>query len=287
MPKSSIAIRTPNSLDAGEAHSGLLDVAHDGRLGDLERERVRVQRAVGERPLDIGHELVTVELARGDVDGHADRVAGVAPAHALVARLVEDPATDFDHQPGLLQQRDEVVRLDDAARGALPADQRLHARGAHLSQVERRLVDQEELVVLERHAQVHLELHPRLHRRVHARFEDHVAVAPVPLGLVHGHVGVAQQLFRAFALAAGDADARGHLQRRLRAAGDHERLLQRFQQALGDELGAGREGELAGDHHELIAAESSDGVGLAHHGASAVRRPRAAAHRRPRDRASR
>ena len=95
---------------------------------------------------DVDDELVGVELARGDVDGDADRMAGVAPAHGLPAGLLQHPLADLDDQPGLLEQRDEVVRLHEPARRAAPADQRLHARGAHVVQAERRLVDEEELL---------------------------------------------------------------------------------------------------------------------------------------------
>ncbi len=63
MPKSSIAIRTPSCLICGEPAGGLLDVAHQRRLGDLDRQRRRVQAAVGERAFDVGDELVGVELA--------------------------------------------------------------------------------------------------------------------------------------------------------------------------------------------------------------------------------
>ena len=70
-------------LDLGEATDGVLDVAHQGGLGDLDRQRLRVQAAVGERALDVGDELVGVELAPGDVDGHPDRVPRGAPGGAL------------------------------------------------------------------------------------------------------------------------------------------------------------------------------------------------------------
>ena len=42
-----------------------------------------------------------------------------------------------------------------------------------------------------------------------------------------------------------------------------ERLLQRFEQALGYELGTRCQGELLGDHDELIAPEAAERIGLA------------------------
>ena len=50
MPKSSIAIRTPSSLIGDEAARGLLDVAHQRRLGDLDRQRLGLQAAGASAP---------------------------------------------------------------------------------------------------------------------------------------------------------------------------------------------------------------------------------------------
>ena len=79
MPKSSIAIAHAETLDLGQAARGRLDVAHQRRLGDLDRQRVGAEAAVAERLFDVDEQLVGVELAPGDVDGHRDLVAGVAP----------------------------------------------------------------------------------------------------------------------------------------------------------------------------------------------------------------
>ena len=43
-----------------------------------------------------------------------------------------------------------------------------------------------------------------------------------------------------------------------------ERLLERLEQALGDQLRARLQRELLGDHDELVAAEAPERVGLAH-----------------------
>ena len=94
-------------------------------------------------------------------------MSALAPASALPASLLEHPLAHIHDQPGLLEQRYEVVWLDDSARAAAPAQQRLHSGGHHATQVERRLVEQEELVVLERAAQIHLEFHALLHKVLH------------------------------------------------------------------------------------------------------------------------
>ena len=122
-------------------------------------------------------------------------------------------------------------------------------------QVERRLVGEQELLVRERFAQVHLEFHAVLDRVLHAGLEHDVAILAVPLGPVHRDVGVAQQLLGRGVLARGDPDARGDGQARLFVGSELERLLQRVEQALGDQLGAGGQGKLLGDHDELVSTQ--------------------------------
>ena len=227
--------------------------------------------ALGSRPLSESasrtslDELVGVELARGDVDRHADLIAGLAPCGALPAGLLQHPLADLYDQAGLLQQRDEVVGLDDPARRAAPPDQRLHAGGAHVPQIERRLVDEEELVPLQCDAQVHLELHPALDRVLHHRLEHDITVLPVPLRAVHRDVRVTQQIPGREPVPHRDPDARRHGHGGcVISVSERERLLERFQQPLGDELRAGRERQLFGDHDELIAPETPERVGGAH-----------------------
>src|SRR3977135_485528 len=123
-------------LDGGESVSGLLGVTHEGRLGDLNRQRRWVQAALGERALYVGYELVGVELASGHVDGHSDGISGLVPSGALRAGLLENPLADLDDHPRLLEQRDKIVRLNDAASRVPPADQGLHSGGAHIVQVD-------------------------------------------------------------------------------------------------------------------------------------------------------
>ena len=50
----------------------------------------------------------------------------------------------------------------------------------------------------------------------------------------------------------------------LLARAELERRPERFEQALGDQLGAGLERELLADHDELVAAQAPERVGAAH-----------------------
>ena len=91
----------------------------------------------------------------------------------------------------------------------VPAHQRLEARRPRRSQISiERLVVQLEFVGEQRLAQIELELAALLHLRVHFRLEEVIGAAPVGLGAVERHVGVAQQLIRLVTVGRrhGDAD---------------------------------------------------------------------------------
>ena len=118
--------------------------------------------------------------------------------------------------------------------------------------------------MLECASQVHLELHTALHNVLHSRLKDDVPVLAVPLGAVHRDVGVAQKVLHRCALPGGDPDARGHGDSRVVAAREDEWGLQRLAQALGDQLGVRCLAELFGEHDELVAADASQGGGVAY-----------------------
>ena len=97
-----------------------------------------------------------------------------------------------------------VVGEDDAPLGMAPAQQRLDPDRALGAQVERRLVDEEQLLALERLDEVHLEPEAVLRRRLHAGFEHHAAVLAGGLGDVQRDVGIGQELLGALVEAVGD-----------------------------------------------------------------------------------
>ena len=115
MPKSSIATRTPSALNSAESSRGVVGVAHGDALGDLECEVLRVEPGRGERLVDVDDEGVVVELLARDVDREVERETVLAPDRGLRARGAQHPPADIDDHPGLLEQRDEEVGMDDAA----------------------------------------------------------------------------------------------------------------------------------------------------------------------------
>src|SRR5208282_5482631 len=97
VPGAEVVDRDANAelLDRGQSAGGFLDVAHERRLGDLDRERPWLKAAVGERRFHVSDQLIAVELARRDVDGHADRITGLAPRGALSASVPQNPLADL------------------------------------------------------------------------------------------------------------------------------------------------------------------------------------------------
>ena len=96
----------------------------------------------------------------------------------------------------------------------------------------------------------------------HLLTECLVTVSPGRLGLIEGHVGLTQQLFRRLAVPGGDSDAGGDHDRRRRAV-DDERLTHHFEQSLGDQLGRDVQGGAVDEDDELVAAHSSNRVHVA------------------------
>ena len=247
----------------------------------------------GARPLSAQRarhqagQVALVELDRGQVDADRQRrLAAFVPPGGLAAGLAQHPFADRHDHAGLLGQRDEVQRRDDAVLGVLPADQGLQAGDLLGAQVHDRLVPQLELVPHDGPAQVRLHLQPGLELVLHGRLEQLEAILAQLLRLVHGQVGADHQLLGVVPadLAEGDADAaadEGLL------AGQIERLAQGLEDPAGhryDLLDAADTGQ---QHGELVAAEPGRGVALAQAALDAGRRPPAAAGHRPRGRASR
>jgi hypothetical protein len=133
-------------------------------------------------------------------------------------------------------------------------------------QVEGGLIEQEQLLSLERIGQVHLEREPIVGGRLHARLEHHVTVPARPLGLVEGNVGVPQQLVARSTLAHRDTDAGGYRQLPPGLDGDVVGLAQDLQEAFRDELGAGVERGALQQGNELVATQAGCCIALSDEG---------------------
>ena len=94
---------------------------------------------------------------------------------------------------------------------------------------------------------------------MHAALEDHIAVAALGLGGIHGGVGVAQQLAGVAVILGGIGDADAGAEE-IVAAIQHEGLGQDASDALGHHDGGGAVLQVFGQHHEFVAAQTGQSV---------------------------
>jgi hypothetical protein len=135
------------------------------------------------------------ELPGGEVHAHdRRRLAALAPGGSLPGGLGKRPAPDRHDQAAVLRDADEVVGDQQAARGVLPAEQRLIADDPTGGHRDLRLVEQAQLAALERPVQRALE-RQTVHGVAAADLVEQLrARAAAALGPVHRGVGVLQQL---------------------------------------------------------------------------------------------
>ena len=107
-----------------------IQIVHQDALGDLQLQRGRVQLRLRQDGGDLGMQIRLAELADGHIHADFERrqggKLGLPPAHGDT-RLPQHPKADGHDQPGLLRQRNKLVRRHDAALRMAPADQRFHA----------------------------------------------------------------------------------------------------------------------------------------------------------------
>ncbi|MDP9397604.1 MAG: hypothetical protein M3P96_07150 [Actinomycetota bacterium] len=253
----------------GELHAQLLDLAQPAQrrvgvvqeqgLGDLEDQYGWIETALGEGRGDVVGDLSRHDLPGGEVDVDPQRAARVGPGAGLPARFGQDPAPHGHDEPGLLGQADEVVGADESPLRVLPAQQRLDAGDLPRTQLEDRLVVQDELLFGEGALQVGAQVPAGELGGVVARGEHLDPVLAVRLGPVHRDVGGPQQVGGRLAAAA---------RRRDPDAGRHDQLLV-LQLHLGGERGEDAGGHLLGalrtagsrqQDRELVPAQAAHRV---------------------------
>ena len=202
----------------------------------------------------------------------------VSPDRDLSHGCLEHFPRDGVHQPDLLDDREECVRVEQPAGGVLPAHERLRAEDGTGGHVDLRLVVQHELVAIERGVEVLDRLEPDAVGLIELRV---VALRPGVgvLGGVHRDIGASEQIDDAdrLVVAFGDAGARVDEQPR---AVDGEGLRDPIEDPDGD-LAAfvgGRERDQEGElvtpqPHEQVVVRSRRRRGAAR-SPGAARRPR-------------
>ena len=123
-------------------------------------------------------------------------------------------AADLDHQADLVREGDEAAGLHQPVAVALPPGERLDGDEAAIVQLHDRLVVHRDLAAVDRALERRGQLVATAHALVHVGLVAGEAPLAGLLRVVHGHVGVPQQLVRRAAAgrAEGDPYARVDLQ---------------------------------------------------------------------------
>ncbi len=248
-----------DAREVGEQVARGLAVLHEHRLGQLDVHALGGDAVFAQRVLDERGQVRVAHLARGEIDGHAQRrQAHRVPGGELRAGRADHPRTHRQHEARLLEHADEAVRGHHAAAGCMPADQRLDTGDDAVGQARLGLVVQQELLAFDRAAQGHFERQPRRHRGIEVFAKEAIDAAAQRLGPVHRHVGVAHEPVEVDIVARvhrdADADRNHHL-----LLAEKEGRVERVEQALSNEGGIVGTTDVLGDDGELVAAQAGDG----------------------------
>ena len=133
----------------------------------------------------------------------------------------------------LLGDGDELGRRAAAHLGMIPARQRLEAGDRAVLEPHDRLIEDRDLVALERAPQLRFERQPIGLARPHRRLEQLDAVAADALGVIHRELGVLEHLLGAVRLAVAERNAHRSGEEDL-AVVEGDGRAQSFAQRLGE-----------------------------------------------------
>ena len=89
------------------------------------------------------------DVVGADVHGESQSIARLLPLGALCDGVIQCPSRQPADEAGFFRERDEVYRVEQTARRMLPAEQDLGTRHAAGSELDFRLKEQAQLVVLD------------------------------------------------------------------------------------------------------------------------------------------
>lgn len=134
---------------AGDLKGHELGVFRADALRDLQMELGGGQLIAGGQADEAAAQVVKLQIVAGDVDGHGEVKAHIAPAPDPAAGLFPHDAVQLGDQVAVLQQRDELAGGDQAAGGMLPAHKGLRADEDAAGVVELGLKPDLELILLQ------------------------------------------------------------------------------------------------------------------------------------------
>jgi hypothetical protein len=119
-------------------------------------------------------------------------MVGVAQSGDFSGCLLENPVADFEDQAGIFRNRNEFFRADKSLARMLPANQSFCFVYFPGSEIDDRLIMQQELVVGECLSEIARKTHSDLCCLLHRWGEVLVAVAPMIFCGIHGLVSISQ-----------------------------------------------------------------------------------------------
>ncbi|MNV06717.1 hypothetical protein D3C71_971140 [compost metagenome] len=214
-----------------------------------------------------GHHLVQLgllELTGREIHRHRDLPpTGIQPPTCLRAGLVQHPFAQGHDQPRFFRNADELQRRHQPTLRVRPPHQRLHRRHTPRPRIHDGLIVQAQPVVLDGMAQARL--HPqalRQHLR-HVRAEESQPIPTQVLGVVHGHVCIAQQQVARVPILREDRNAQAGAQQPAGRAGLH-RQGQRPHNAPRHGLHHRRVRQVGQHHHKLIPTRPGHHIARTH-----------------------
>ena len=171
----------PGGMQLRQRIVGPLRVAQQRGFGDLDFEPVRGKAGYFQRIANLAQHVALMELLRREIDRNAD---GLRPLHGFHAGLAQDPAAEIDDQAHVFGDRNDIDRRHRAAHRMIPAQQRLAGGDLSRLEIDQRLVEQLELLVRQRLAQVEFQDTARLDDLRQFLAEEAEGTATVGLGAV-------------------------------------------------------------------------------------------------------
>ncbi len=226
------------------------------RWNDFERHLNRQVERLEQRGDPVG-ELRIVEEPVGHVDRDPEVVPLERPQPGGIQRVGEDEERELAHDRCPLHVGHELGRRNEPAAGKQPPDQGLGGLRGTGSEIDDRLIDDDELLALESRFDVAHDT------GVDTAPEDGRLVVRIPLRRVHLAVRAREQLLcrRSVLRVDGPADAAVDLDRRaVDAKRPAERMTEPTDQSAGIVLVGARAHR---QHDELVSADARDRVALA------------------------
>ena len=162
MPKSSIARPAPNASQPRQS-GGKAGVIGDGTFGHFQVERARREwrcyapLAVSNSSKPGSRSWRRERLTLTNSGGDKRKIA--LPMGKIVGRPFQREAAQCHDQSGLLGMGDEIGGRDQALGGMAPAQQRLEARHGAVGEPHDRLVENLDLAIVQRLAQIGFQRH--------------------------------------------------------------------------------------------------------------------------------